>query len=94
MRSSEGRRRTFLFQQAFLDNIRRNGRLCELELIGAFKTKAFLADGIVSALFKDALLAPQVDAAGKVALLRRARQAIAASCGGFLSGATRRACQP
>ena len=28
-------RRTVVFQQAFLDNIRRNGRLNELELIGA-----------------------------------------------------------
>jgi heterodisulfide reductase subunit C len=37
-------RRTVLFQEAFLENIRRNGRLAELELIGAFKTSAFLKD--------------------------------------------------
>ena len=49
-----------LFQQAFLDNIRRNGRLCELELIGVFKTKAFLADQVFRCLMKDALLAPQL----------------------------------
>jgi heterodisulfide reductase subunit C2 len=54
------RRRTALFQQAFLDNIRRNGRLCEVELIGAFKTKAFLADGKIALLLKDSLLAPQL----------------------------------
>jgi hypothetical protein len=49
-----------VFQRAFLDNIRRNGRLCELELIGMFKTKAFLKDKNVSLLFKDAMLAPQL----------------------------------
>lgn len=53
-------RRTWLFQQAFLNNIRRNGRLDELELIGAFKTSAFLGDLDVPALFKDALLAPKL----------------------------------
>ncbi len=59
------RRRTVLFQQAFLDNIRRNGRLCELELIGVFKTKAFLADRNIPLLMKDALLAPQLIKRGK-----------------------------
>ena len=51
------RRRRPLFQQAFLDNIRRNGRLRELALIGAFKTKAFLRDGNFALLLKDALAA-------------------------------------
>src|SRR5512135_3886722 len=37
-------RRTVLFQKAFLQNIRRNGRLNELELIAAFKTRGFLGD--------------------------------------------------
>jgi len=32
---------TVSFQQAFLDNIRRNGRLVELELIAHFKTTVF-----------------------------------------------------
>ena len=50
--------RTILFQQAFLENIRRNGRLAELELIGAFKTKAFFADLSIPLLLKDAMLAP------------------------------------
>ena len=52
---SELRRRTFIFQRAFLDNIRRNGRLCELELIGAFKTKAFLRDWNIPEFLKGAL---------------------------------------
>jgi heterodisulfide reductase subunit C len=63
--ASEDRRRTVLFQQAFLDNIRRNGRLCELELIGVFKTKAFFADRNIPLLLKDALLAPQLITRGK-----------------------------
>jgi heterodisulfide reductase subunit C len=58
--ASEERLRTVVFQQAFLDNIRRNGRLCELELIGVFKTKAFFRDKNIPLLFKDAMLAPQL----------------------------------
>jgi heterodisulfide reductase subunit C len=58
--ASKERLRTVLFQQAFLDNIRRNGRLCELELIGRFKAKAFLKDKDLRLLFKDAMLAPQL----------------------------------
>jgi heterodisulfide reductase subunit C2 len=58
--ASEERLRTVVFQRAFLDNIRRNGRLRELELIGEFKTKAFFKDKSLALLFKDALLAPQL----------------------------------
>jgi heterodisulfide reductase subunit C2 len=58
--ASEERMRTVLFQKAFLDNIRRNGRLCEVELIGEFKTRAFLKDLNLPQLFKDAGLAPQL----------------------------------
>ena len=58
--ASKERVRTVLFQQAFLDNIRRNGRLCEVELIGLFKTKAFFKDGSVPLLMKDAMLAPEL----------------------------------
>lgn len=65
---SENRRRTILFQQAFLDNIRRNGRLRELELVGLFKTKAFLADRNIPLLFKDAFLAPKMLKRGKLHL--------------------------
>jgi heterodisulfide reductase subunit C2 len=58
--ASEERLRTVVFQKTFLDNIRRNGRLCELELIGAFKTRTFLKDKNFPLLFKDAGLAPQL----------------------------------
>jgi heterodisulfide reductase subunit C2 len=58
--ASEQRSRTVVFQQAFLDNVRRNGRLCEVELIGMFKTKAFFKDMNVPLLLKDAMLAPQL----------------------------------
>jgi heterodisulfide reductase subunit C len=58
--ASEQRLRTVVFQRAFLDNIRRNGRLCEVELIGVFKTKAFFKDKNVPLMFKDAMLAPQL----------------------------------
>ena len=53
-------RRTVAFQKAFLDNIRRNGRLNELELVGQFKTMAFLGDLNVPMLFKDAMLGPKM----------------------------------
>jgi heterodisulfide reductase subunit C2 len=58
--ASEERLRTVVFQRTFLDNIRRNGRLCEVELIGEFKTRAFLKDKSLPLLFKDAMLAPQL----------------------------------
>lgn len=48
------------FQKAFLDNIRRNGRLAELELIGQFKTAVFFRTVSPAFLFKDAGLAPQL----------------------------------
>lgn len=63
--ASPHRRRTLLFQQAFLDNVRRYGRLCEVPLIGAFKTRAFLGDGNLRLLMKDAMLAPQLFRRGK-----------------------------
>lgn len=58
-------RRTILFQQAFLNNIRRNGRVNELELVGQFKTSVFFKDLNVPFLFKDALLAPKMMGKGK-----------------------------
>jgi heterodisulfide reductase subunit C len=61
--------RTVLFQKAFLQNIRRNGRLNELELIAAFKTTAFLRDFSVGLLLKDAMLAPRMRARGKLHLV-------------------------
>jgi hypothetical protein len=62
---SKERLRTILFQKAFLDNIRRNGRLCELELIGEFKTRAFFKDWSIPMLLKDSLLAPKMMQLGK-----------------------------
>jgi heterodisulfide reductase subunit C len=55
-----GARRTVLFQQAFLENVRRHGRICELELVARFKTRAFLSDWSLPLLMKDALLAPKM----------------------------------
>jgi heterodisulfide reductase subunit C2 len=52
--------RTVIFQQAFLQSIRRNGRLNELELTGLFKTRSFLADTNLPFLLKDAALAPRL----------------------------------
>jgi heterodisulfide reductase subunit C len=56
--ASQVQLRTRLFLKAFLHNIRRNGRLNELELIGTFKASALLNDLSIAFLFKDALLAP------------------------------------
>jgi len=57
--------RTVVFQQAFLDNIRRNGRLNEMELVAWFKTRAFAKDFSVPLLFKDAMLGPKMIKRGK-----------------------------
>ncbi|MGO9115122.1 MAG: 4Fe-4S dicluster domain-containing protein [Thermoguttaceae bacterium] len=62
----EARQRTVLFQKAFLDNIRRNGRLRELELVGAFKLRAFFRDRSLRALIKDSFLAPKLMQRGKL----------------------------
>jgi len=57
---SPAQQRTIVFQKTFLDNIRRNGRLAELELVGLFKTAAFLKDMSVPLLLSDAMLGPQM----------------------------------
>jgi len=57
------------FQKAFLDNIRRNGRLAELELIAQFKTAVFFRTGRPTFLFKDAGLAPQMSKRKKLHFL-------------------------
>lgn len=62
------------FQQAFLDNIRRNGRLNELELIAQFKGVVFLRTASPVFLFKDAGLAPRLSKRKKLHLVpERAR---------------------
>jgi heterodisulfide reductase subunit C len=59
-------RRTVLFQQAFLQNIKQNGRLNELSLVRNFKISAFLHDWSLPLLLKDALLGPQMLQRGKL----------------------------
>ena len=56
------------FQKAFLDNVRRNGRLAELELIGLYKADVVWNTGRVGVLFKDAGLAPQLNKRKKLHL--------------------------
>lgn len=58
--------RVVAFQRVFLDNIRRNGRLNELELTAAFKLAGFVNDFSVPMLMKDSLLAPRLLARGKL----------------------------
>jgi len=62
----KARQRTVLFQKAFLDNIRRNGRLREMELVGVFKLLTFLRDRSLRAFVKDSLLAPKLMQRGKL----------------------------
>ncbi len=57
------------FQKIFLENIRRNGRLNELELIGQFKLEVVLRTGRIPFLFKDAGLAPQLGTRKKLHLI-------------------------
>ena len=66
--SSPSQQRTVLFQQAFLRNIRRNGRLNEFELAGAFKTSTFFKDLEIPLFFRDAILAQKMSARGKLKL--------------------------
>jgi len=61
-------RRTVVFQKAFLNNIRRNGRLNEIELIAAFKGEVFFRGRSVPFLFEDAGLAGQLQKRRKLHL--------------------------
>jgi heterodisulfide reductase subunit C len=65
----QARHHTILFQHAFLNNIRRHGRLNELELVGMFKAAVVTKDLDVPFLFKDALLAPRMMQRGKLKLV-------------------------
>jgi heterodisulfide reductase subunit C len=56
------------FQEAFLNNIRRNGRLDEIELIAEFKFRALPSERSLRFLFKDAGLAPQLQKRQKLHL--------------------------
>jgi heterodisulfide reductase subunit C len=66
--ASPAQKRVVSFQRIFLDNIRRNGRLSELELTGEFKTVGFFQDFSVPMLMKDSLLGPRLMARGKLHL--------------------------
>lgn len=57
------------FQTAFLNNIRRHGRLHEIELIAEFKLRAFLHTGRLPLLWKNADLAPRMAARKKLHLV-------------------------
>lgn len=57
-----------LFQRAFLDNIRRYGRLNEIDLIARFKGEVFLKSRSLAFLFRDAGLARQLHQRGKLHL--------------------------
>jgi heterodisulfide reductase subunit C len=57
------------FQRIFLENIRRNGRLNELELIGRYKLDVLLHTGRISFLLKDAGLGPQLQKRRKLHLI-------------------------
>ena len=58
-----------LFQKAFLDNIRRNGRLNEIELIVQYKMTGFAATRSLGLLFKDATLGPKLQTRKKLHLI-------------------------
>jgi heterodisulfide reductase subunit C len=61
-------RSVVVFQSAFLDNIRRYGRLNEIDLIARFKTEVFLRGRSLPFLFRDAGLAPGLQKRGKLHL--------------------------
>jgi heterodisulfide reductase subunit C2 len=65
-KTSQAAHRTVAFQKAFLDNVRRNGRLNEIELVAQFKMTGFEYKlGDVPFLFKDAMLGPKMAVRGK-----------------------------
>ena len=66
---SPAQRRTVIFQKTFLDNVRRYGRLNELELIALFKGETFLRGRAVGVLFEDAGLAPKLQRRKKLHLV-------------------------
>lgn len=67
-KTSEKQAPVILFQKAFLDNIRRNGRLDEIELIAQFKISGFAATRSPRFLFKDASLGLKLQARKKLHL--------------------------
>jgi heterodisulfide reductase subunit C len=66
---SPAQKRVYVFQKAFLDSVRRNGRINEVEMIVEFKTRGFLNDFSVPLLLKDSLMAPKLMQHGKFHLM-------------------------
>ena len=66
--ASPAQKTVVAFQQAFLNNLRRNGRLDEIELIAEFKLRALPSERSLRFLFKDAGLAPQLQIRRKLHL--------------------------
>jgi heterodisulfide reductase subunit C len=58
-----------LFQKAFLDTVRRDGRMCEIEMIAQYKIEGFAAMRRFRFLFDGASLAPQLQTHGKLHLM-------------------------
>ncbi|MDR3109403.1 MAG: 4Fe-4S dicluster domain-containing protein [Planctomycetaceae bacterium] len=61
-------RRTVTFQKAFLNNVRRNGRTNELEMVAEFKIAGFLNDFSIPLALKDAMFGPSMFFKGKLHL--------------------------
>jgi len=57
--------RTVQFFKAFLQSVRRNGRVNEVEMTVLFKSAAFFKDLNIPMLMKDSMLAPKLFARGK-----------------------------
>ncbi len=66
--ASPAQKTVVAFQQAFLNNLRRNGRLDEIELIAEFKLRALPSERSLRFLFKDAGLAPELQKRRKLHL--------------------------
>ena len=66
--ASPAQKTVVAFQEAFLNNLRRNGRLDEIELIAEFKLRALPSERSLRFLFKDAGLAPQLQMRRKLHL--------------------------
>jgi len=66
--ASPEQRSVVAFQEAFLNNIRRNGRLDEIELIAEFKLRVMASRPSIPFLMKDAGLAPELQKRRKLHL--------------------------
>jgi heterodisulfide reductase subunit C len=58
-----------LFQKAFLDSVRRNGRMNEIEMIAQYKIEGFAAIRRLGFLFNGAMLAPRMQTRNKLHII-------------------------